>query len=185
MNDGMYTKSKKIATFIIGIAVLWSSVVFSKNGFEFKTSSDYVWIGWVLAFAATCAEFMFNSTFKKINWSIVGLGLCAYAYSIWTNVLGFHSLRTSGSLIDPINILGAIFMDVFPEVAIAWALGESKLGDAIGNVVRVLQNPEQVTNQTNGVNHDHKPKYVPKHRPVYAPLPPLDEDPEDDDEFPG
>ena len=166
MNDGLYTKAKRFTTFIVGVAVLWASVIFSKNGFEFNTSSDFAWVGWVLAFAATSAEFMLNSTFKRINWTIVGLGLCAYAYSIWTNLLGFHSLRPTDTLFSVINVVGAIFIDVFPEVAISWALEESKIGDLIGNLIKTLQDPEQVTSQT--TNGHGKSTYKPKHRPVYT-----------------
>lgn len=182
MNDGTYTKAKRFVTFVVGVAVLYASLVFSKNGFEFSTSSDYAWIGWVLAFAATSAEFMLNSTFQKINWTIVGLGLCAYAYSIWTNLLGFQSLRPDEDLYSLINILGAVFMDVFPEVGISWALQESKIGDIIGNLVKTVQDPQKVTSQvTNGHGHNPgKSTYKAKHRPVYEPL---YED--DDDEFPG
>lgn len=184
MNDGPYTKAKKFVTFVIGIAVLYASLVFSKNGFEFEIASGYAWVGWVLAFAATSAEFMLNSTFKRINWTIVALGVCAYAYSIWTNMLGFQSLRPNDSLYSIINVVGAVFMDVFPEVAISWALEESKIGDLIGNLIKTFQSPEQVTSQTgNGISssgHNNQPKYKAKHRPVYTP-PVLDEE-EDDDE---
>jgi hypothetical protein len=184
MNDGTYTKAKRFVTFIVGVAVLYASLIFSKNGFEFETSSDYVWVGWVLAFAATSAEFMLNSTFKRINWTIVGLGLCAYAYSIWTNMLGFQSLRPGEDPYSVINILGAVFIDVFPEVAISWALQESKIGDIIGNLIKTAQNPDEVTSQvTNGHGHNNgKSQYKAKHRPVYN-MSDFDED--SDDPFPG
>jgi hypothetical protein len=145
MNDGTFTKVKKILTFVFGILVLWASIVFSKNGFEFKTNETYAWVGWVLAFAATCAEFMMNSSFRKFNWTIFALGIAAYIYSIWTNVLGFQSLRGTSNPMDFLNISGAIFMDVFPEVAIAWALEESKVGDVLGNIVKTISSPEQLT----------------------------------------
>lgn len=39
-------------------------------------------------------------------------------------------------------------MDVFPETAIAWALGAVKVGDLFGNIFSVLGNPDTVS-QTN------------------------------------
>ena len=80
-----------------------------------------------------------------------------------------------------INILGAVFMDVFPEVAISWALQESKIGDIIGNLIKTLQNPEQVTSQVSNGNGSQTAKsaYKAKHRPTH--VPPVLDDEDDDD----
>jgi hypothetical protein len=145
MENGKYTRIVKFVTLIVGVLVLFASVIFSKNGFEFQTTSDYAWIGWVLAFAATCAEFMMGSTFKKMNWTILILGVSAYIYSIYTNMLGFHSLRETDNLWNIINVVGSVFMDVFPEVAISWALEESKVGDLVGNLIKSAQHPETLS----------------------------------------
>ena len=147
--DGNFTKVKRVSTFIVGVAVLWASIIFSKNGFEFNTSAEYGWVGWVLAFAATSAQFMMNSSFKKINWTIILIGVSSYIYSIWTNMEGFHSLRQTESVWNVLNVGGSLFMDVFPEVGIAWALDESKVGDFVGNLVKMFQHPEQVTSTGN------------------------------------
>lgn len=147
--DGNFTKVKRFITFIVGVAVLWASIIFSKNGFEFKTSAEYVWVGWVLAFAATSAQFMMNSSFKKINWTIILIGSVSYIYSIWTNMEGFHSLRSTESVWNVLNVGGSLFMDIFPEVGIAWALDESKVGDFVGNLVKMFKYPEQVTSSNN------------------------------------
>jgi hypothetical protein len=145
MDDGKFTKVKKFLAFVTGIGVLWASIIFSKNGFNFNTSSDYIWVGWVLAFAATTTQLIMNSSFKKINWTILLLGLGSYIYSIYTNMLGFHSLRATESIWDILNVCGSFFMDVFPEVAISWALDESKVGDLIGNLLKSAQTPEMLT----------------------------------------
>jgi hypothetical protein len=145
MDDGKFTKVKKFLAFVTGVGVLWASIIFSKNGFNFNTSSDYIWVGWVLAFAATTTQLIMNSSFKKINWTILLLGLGSYIYSIYTNMLGFHSLRATESIWDILNVCGSFFMDVFPEVAISWALDESKVGDLIGNLLKSAQTPEMLT----------------------------------------
>ena len=169
MHNGRYTKIVKFITLIIGVLVLWASIIFSKNGFEFQTASEYAWIGWVLAFAATCAEFMMGSTFKKMNWTIVGLGVSAYLYSIYTNMLGFHSLRQTEDMWNIINMVGSIFMDVFPEVAISWALEESKVGDLIGNLIKSFQHPESLS-QSQPINTQLRPSYS-TNSPIYNNLP--------------
>lgn len=145
MDDGKFTKVKKFLAFVTGVGVLWASIIFSKNGFNFNTASEYVWVGWMLAFAATTTQLIMNSSFKKINWTILILGLGSYIYSIYTNMLGFHSLRATDSIWDVLNICGSFFMDVFPEVAISWALDESKVGDLIGNLLKSAQTPEMLT----------------------------------------
>lgn len=150
MQEGGFTKTKKWIAGIVGLGVLWASIVFSKNGFQFETQMAYTWIGWMLSFAACSAQFMVTSDFRKINWSILALGVVSYVYSIYTNIQGFHSLRPSSPQYDIVNVLGSIFMDVYPEVAIAWALGESKLGDLLGNVLQSMNNPQQLTNRGNG-----------------------------------
>jgi len=173
-NSGKFLKIKKALALITAVGVLWASIVFSKNGFNFETNSDYIWIGWLLAFAATSAEFMLASDFRKLNWSIVALGLAAYIYSIWSNIMGFQDLRGKDTT-DIFSISASIFMDVYPEVTIAWALGESKLGDVLGNLYRSMTNPETVTEQI-GNGHTQSQvqrgefkngKYKAKHRPHF------------------
>jgi hypothetical protein len=78
------------------------------------------------------------------------------------------------------NISGGVFMDVFPETAIAWSLGVIKAGDLVGNLVSVLNNPERVTAEnTQTVKRYNEPRtehfnklpkkpYVPM-RPTPAP----------------
>jgi hypothetical protein len=170
---GKFLRVKKVLALVTAVGVLWASIVFSKNGFNFETNSDYIWIGWLLAFAATSAEFMLASDFRKLNWSIIALGLAAYTYSIWSNVMGFQDLRGKDTT-DIFSISASIFMDVYPEVTIAWALGESKLGDVLGNLWRSVNSPEIVTGQ-DGNGHTQpvqrgefqNGKYKAKHRPHF------------------
>jgi hypothetical protein len=171
-NGGKFLRIKKFLALVTAVGVLYASIVFSKNGFNFETNSNYIWIGWLLAFAATSAEFMLASDFRKLNWSIVALGLAAYAYSIWSNIVGFQDLRGKDTT-DFFSISASIFMDVYPEVTIAWALGESKLGDVLGNLWRSVNTPEIVTGQeSNGHTQPQRGefqngKYKAKHRPHF------------------
>jgi hypothetical protein len=136
---------KRLLVFCMGVAVLLTSIYFSTVGFEFKTDGTLWWVGLILALAVTSAQFMFNTRSKDLNWTIVLLGLVSYGYSIWSNIMGFYSLRGTESVWDWMNISGGVFMDVFPETAIAWSLGVIKAGDLVGNLVSVLNNPERVT----------------------------------------
>jgi hypothetical protein len=138
---------KRVLVFCMGVMVLLTSIYFSVVGFDFKTDGSLWWVGLILALAVTSAQFMFNTRSKDLNWTIVLLGLVAYGYSIWSNIMGFYSLRATTTVWDWMNISGGVFMDVFPETAIAWSLGVIKAGDLVGNVISVLNNPERVTTE--------------------------------------
>lgn len=144
---GKFNEWKKRLALISGILIFLISAFNSKNGFVGNTKNDLLLaaMGWAFAIAATSAEFMFTSDFRKLNWSIIFLGFCAYAYSIYTNVLGLQSWRGSVMQYDAVNVIGGIFMDVYPEAAIAWALGESKLGDVIGNIIKTSKRGDELT----------------------------------------
>ena len=138
---------KIVLAIVSGVAIFLISAFNSKNGFVGSTEGDWLLslMGWAFALAATSAEFMFTSDFKRLNWSLIFLGVCAYVYSIWTNILGLQAWRGTVIHYDMVNVLGGIFMDVYPEAAIAWALGESKMGDMLGNLFRAAQRKDELT----------------------------------------
>lgn len=140
-----YDKFRRLVAFVFGVGVLLTSLYFSKAGFSFKVENEDIWwVGWVIAGAVSAAQFMFNTERKELDWTIVLVGLTAYIYSIWSNIQGWESLR---GVQDYMNWAGGIFMDVFPEKAIAWSLGAIKVGDFVGNIWSVLKNPEKLDEQ--------------------------------------
>lgn len=154
MRNSTFFDWKKRLAIVSGVLIFLISAFNSKNGFVGADQSDWLLagMGWAFAVAATSAEFMFTSDFKKLNWSLIFLGVCAYIYSIWTNVLGLQQWRGTATQYDVVNILGGIFMDVYPEAAIAWALGESRLGDMLGNLVKTTKRGDELT--------DTQPKFT-------------------------
>jgi hypothetical protein len=146
-SDGKFTNLKRWLVGLSGIGVLYVSIIFSKEGMQIQ--GQYAWMGFVIAIALSCAEFMFNSNFESLNWTIFVVGIAAYAYSIWTNITGFYVNRqmvgTLFTQFDLTNLFGGIFLDVYPEVAIAWALKESKIGDLIGNAIKTARKPGTMT----------------------------------------
>jgi hypothetical protein len=175
MNRG-YDTFKRLLVFVMGVAILLTSIYFSVKGFDFKTDGSMWWVGLILALAVTSAQFMFNTRSKDLNWTIVILGLVSYGYSIWSNIMGFYSLRGTVDVWDWMNISGGVFMDVFPETAIAWSLGVIKAGDMIGNLINVLNNPERVSAENNGNEHRYRePKtdYINKLPKKTAQYPPV------------
>lgn len=149
MNETKYMKVKKWLNGIAGVAMMVVSIIFSRNGFGFSADGNYWWVGWVMAVSATAAQFMLNSDWRKINATILLVALPAYVYSMYTNILGFYAMRGgTGNVWDILNVCGGIFMDVYPEIAISWALGESKLGDMLGNLLNLWNNPQTITAQS-------------------------------------
>jgi hypothetical protein len=139
-----YLNTKIFFAKIMGFLVLFVSFQFSADGFGFKTDNSKL-VGWILAFAVSSAQLIFNTSVKKLNWTIVLVGVIAYIYSIWTNILGFYSYRGETEVVWALNmssivpIAGGAFMDIFPEMALAWAFGAGGEGDLIGNLAKLNQ----------------------------------------------
>jgi hypothetical protein len=165
-NDRKDEKFNKLKRWIIGVSgvgMAVASIILSKQGVGI--TGELAWIGTVIALSLFCAELMFNSNFDELNWTILALGLGAYVYSIWTNIQGFYFYRgISGTLFtnfDVTSFFGGVFLDVYPEIAIAWAMGASKIGDIIGNVVKTSRNPDKLTNAVKE-HTEHKTYQVPQ-----------------------
>ena len=165
-DDGQFLKSKKWLALISGFIILFISIRFSAGGFGNGVAQSDKWIGYALAIAVCATEFMVASDYRKLNVSMIVLGGAAYTYSIYTNVLGFYIFRGmgySGMTGDYMNLAGGVFLDVFPEVAIAWALNESKVGDFFGNLIKAYNKPqEMINNQNQNQTQPNKPHERPK-----------------------
>lgn len=145
-NEGKFTRGKKMFAIVTGLAIAAISAFNSKNGFVSDSSSGLLELmGWAFSAACMAAQFMFTSEFRKLNWTVIFLGGFAYLYSIPTNYFGLQSWDGVATEHNFVNMIAAIFMDVYPEAAIAWALGESKLGDMIGNLIRTGQRTDELT----------------------------------------
>jgi hypothetical protein len=185
--DEKFDKLKRWVIGISGVGMAIASIILSKQGVGI--TGDLAWIGTVVALSLFCAELMFNSNFDELNWTILFLGLGAYIYSIWTNIQGFYFYRgIEGTLFtnfDTTSFFGGVFMDVYPELAIAWAMGASKIGDLIGNVVKTSKDPDKLTQAKSSTNNNSgqskpvqyqnnapmRPVPPPPHRPGFQPSP--------------
>lgn len=187
-NSDMIRILKRISI-ITGFAILVISIQFSYDGFDQSISgvnANYttmaVIIGYVLAVVFSVIEFIFGTAYRELNWTLRGIGVFAYIYSIYTNYLGIKHLLGAD---DFMAWSLAIVMDVYPEPAIAWALGESVTGDMLGNIGKMLfgeksKQPTQPQKQTKHIQPMQpafkpavqKSKYQPEHRPHLGPIPP-------------
>ena len=168
-----YLRTKIFLAKITGIAVLVVSMQFSQNGFGFK-GEDIAMSGWVLAIAVTVAQFVFNSRVRNLNWTITVLGIMAYDYSIWTNIVGFYAFQGKVVTVDMLLTFDAIlpifasaFMDIFPEAIISYAFNASGEGDLIGNVMAVAKDPDSIfsRNQNNSNNNGNQNRSQQQNQP--------------------
>lgn len=176
MNEGNFTKGKKAFAIITGLAIAAISAYNSKNGFVSNSSDSLLALmGWSFSAACMAAQFMFTSEFKKLNWTVIFLGAFAYMYSIPTNYFGLQSWNGVATEHNFVNAIAAIFMDVYPEAAIAWALGESRLGDMFGNMVRTIQRKDELTDTGPRPAQPRQPYQQPRpaqpnYTPTYPPV---------------
>ena len=167
----------RIAAFFVSIAVWWVSINFSVDGFKFEQPGKE-WIGWVLGLSITVIEIVFNKPGIRRNLTLWTIGAMAYAYGMWTNVVGIYiSGNGHGGWIWA-GLLGAV-LEWIPEVLFVWAiLGVvTKEGDFIGNIIKMFTGKEdddeveEPQNNDNG-KHSNNRSYPPR-PPITKPYRPM------------
>lgn len=141
-NDSDMERALKRIAMLTGLLVLAISIFFSYDGFDQRVTGGNegytllaTLIGIVLAVVFTVIEFIFGTNYKDLNWTLRGVGVFAYTYSIYTNYLGIkHILGADDFMAWSL----AMIIDVYPEPAISWALGESLVGDLLGNLGKMV-----------------------------------------------
>jgi hypothetical protein len=124
-------------------------------------------IGITLAVVVSVVQFIFGTAYGELNWTLRIAGLAAYVYSIYTNYLGIKHILGAD---DFMAISSALFMDIYPEPAIAWALGEALTGDLFGNIGKIAFG-ETKKEQKPQYQQPQKSQYKPMYKPVYPPAP--------------
>ena len=127
---------------IAGILVAIISIYFSYDGFDNSVTGgneNYTTlakvIGVTLAVTVTLVQFVFSSSFNKLNMTLKFFGILSYVYSMWSNYNGINHILQMEQF--PAYAL-TLAMDGLPEPLIAWALGASLRGDFIGNLTKML-----------------------------------------------
>jgi hypothetical protein len=174
-NKSEMTRILKRVALFTGFATLAISIYFSYDGFDQSVSGANVGysilavvIGLTLAIVVSVVQFIFGTSYAELNWTLRLAGIAAYVYSIYTNYLGIKHILGAD---DFMAISSALFMDVYPEPAIAWALGEALTGDFLGNLGKIAfgdnKKPPQSFSYQKPV-HQHKPtRYQPQHKPTH------------------
>lgn len=154
MNQGQLTKWVRVLVSASAVLCLYGSAKLSVAGIGL--GGDLWWMNWVLAASFTLSQFVVNGSYEKeLNWTILLVGFGSYTASIWMNILGIYEyqdgVRADWAYVMEnfeigIFLLG-MFIDVFPEMALRWAMGESRVGDLFGNLIKTAQHPEKLTHQ--------------------------------------
>lgn len=135
---------KKIA-FLIGLGILFVSIYWSQDGWNFDVAGDSGYttealaIGWFLAISVSVLQFVFSSNLRELNMSLIVIGLIAYVYSIYTNKWGITHFQGA----QPNEVWAwalGFLMDATAEPLIAWSLGVSRDGDFLGNIAKTIIN---------------------------------------------
>ncbi len=128
-------------------ALLWlMSIQFSAGGFNF-VMPHYIWMGYALGIAITVLELVFAEEGMKHSLTLAAVGLLAYAYGIFTNVIGIWAAQGSpdlstnpASLIFPV-VLGFV-LEVTPEPLLLWGLMGTGVRDVLGQIFAPSGNNE-------------------------------------------
>lgn len=160
---------RKLALFF-GIALLVISIYLSFDGFDGSVNGENghytelaVIIGVVFAITVTIIQFIFTSEYKSLNPTLIVVGLLSYAYSIYTNKLGAENILGMSGIMAWVT---AVFSDIVAEPMISWGMGESLIGDLIGNVGKALVDDGKNAKPKQN-DHNQKSKYQPKHKPSH------------------
>lgn len=141
MSEEWYATIKRIASIIVAIALWYLSLQFSVEGFSIQVP-ELAWAGWILGLSVTVIELIFTSQNRGRNVTLTFLGITAYTYGVWSNVVGIHASRG----IDGGEYAGWIFsvvlgliLEIAPEPLFLWGfLGEdTEEGDFVSTLTRL------------------------------------------------
>ena len=121
---------KKTMALFTSLGLIILSVWFSQLGFGIESNGKYVWVGWFLGLVVTVVELVFNTSIRKLNPTLIGAGVLAYGYGIYTNIEGLSDVFTHSAFAYVVGLL----IEVLAEPLFAWSVGVYDGGDVIGNI---------------------------------------------------
>lgn len=158
------------ASLFAGAALIIISMYLSYDGFdgtvgtEATTAASMIakLIGWTLAAVVCVVQFVFTNEYKKLNPTLILAGLLTYAYSIWTNKMGATNIL---GMSESMSWTLAAMSDILAEPLVSYGLGESLVGDLLGNMWKIAAGEEKKNEFVNQPRE--KSTYKPKHKPQH------------------
>jgi len=151
LDDTHYTTIKRIGAIIVALALWFLSLRFSVQGFSIQVP-NLVWAGWVLGFAVTVIELIFTSENRGRNMTLTFLGIAAYTYGVWSNIIGIYSSRGAipdgGGYINTnmvFSIILGLILEIAPEPLFLWGLlgTETAEGDFVATIGKIWTNAQK------------------------------------------
>lgn len=145
MTESHYDTLKRIGSVIVAISLWFLSLRFSVQGFSIQVP-NLVWAGWVLGFAVTVIELIFTSENRGRNITLTVIGIAAYTYGIWSNVVGIYASRGAapdiGGYLNTnmvFSIVLGLILEIAPEPLFLWGLlgSETGEGDFVASLSRI------------------------------------------------
>lgn len=163
----------RIISCVAAVGMWIISVYFSSDGFNIQVP-DMMWVGFFMAGFITVLELVFNKEGMNHNYTIIVAGIAAYAYGIWTNILGI--IHAQGTEIGMDNVwklvlplaLG-IFLEITPEPLILWGLLGKSEEDLLTRLFKPTGGGGQ-QNQPKPQEHQQHPQGQSHPNPAFMPM---------------
>jgi hypothetical protein len=159
-------KVKKFLAIITSVGVGILGMYFSQKGFGFEIENMAA-AGWLLAFTVVVVEFLFSSqsAYKATNLTIYTLGICSYAYDIYSNFLGVYFSQGHSDFSQIFSdfpsaifcFVVAFYIAVLPETLLVFGLigiVDNGEGDFLKNLLKIKGKNNQ-NNPQNQQNQQH------------------------------
>lgn len=158
--DG-FLRIKKILAFFASIGLIGVSILFSQKGFGIESNDTYKWVGLFLASIVTIVQLVFNTSIRNLNPTLIGSGILAYGYGIYTNVTGLKEIFDGWGM----AIIVGLIIEVLAEPLFAWSVDAHSGGDVIGNIGQMLGFERSKSYQPK--HQDERPQ---TYKPTYPPV---------------
>lgn len=176
MNETHYDTLKRIGAIIVAVSLWFLSIRFSVDGFSIQVP-NMAWAGWVLAFAVTVIELIFTSENRGKNITLMVVGIAAYTYGVWSNIVGIYATRGAapdGAGLMNTNLIFSVILglilEIAPEPLFLWGLlgSETGEGDFVASLARIWNSmqPRQSNHNREFQNQEKRPVGRPRKYPL-------------------
>lgn len=161
--DG-FLRIKKILAFFASIGLIGVSIWFSQQGFGIESNGEYEWVGLFLGVIVTIVQLVFNTSIRNLNPTLIGSGILAYGYGIYTNVTGLKDIFSGWGM----AIIVGLIIEVLAEPLFAWSVDAHSGGDVIGNIGQMLGFERSTKSHQPKHQEERRPQTT--YKPTYPPV---------------
>lgn len=159
--DG-FLRIKRVLALFTSIGLIGVSIWFSQQGFGIESDGEYKWVGLFLGIVVTVVQLVFNTSIRNLNATLIGSGILAYVYGIYTNVTGLKEVFSGWGM----AIIVGLIIEVLAEPLFAWAIDAHSGGDVISNLGSLF-GFERSHRQEHRQEKEHREDQRPPYKPTY------------------